>query len=405
MSGRRLPWPRILLIAEVSLVLLAIALMVPDGGSIGVALLGLPVLVYGWLGARIAERAPENRIGWLLSTAALGGAVSLAGSAYTQFGDVHGSPPLPILEGVRLLSLLQFAVVLVCFLLVLFSYPDGRFPSPRWRPAAVLVAIVGALATLTVLGDPSLQAAGLSPEWLRSLPFWYSMPEITLTIGGVAFLVAVSSLFVRSRRVPTEERRQIRGLLVTLLVMAAARPPLAILIRDDENWLLSILAGTVFILGFLVAVPFSLSVAMLRYGLFSYEVGIRKTIARWVLMVVTVLLSSVVLLLIASVLLGSFLGGRNARNLRPELAVMAGVGVGIVLMLLVRWARRFADRVVFRERETPYQVLSTFSGRVGETYSLDDVLPRLAILLARGTGARVARVWLAVDGDLRPIAT
>ena len=405
MSGRPLPWPRILLIAEVSLALLAIALMVPDEGSIGVALLGLPVLVYGWLGARIAERAPENRIGWLLSTAAVAGAIGLAGSAFTQFGIVHGSGPPPFVDAVRLLSLLPFPVVLVCFLLVLLSYPNGRFPSARWRPAAVLVAIVGALATLTILGDPSLQAAGLSPAVLRSLPFWYSMPEITLTVGGATFLIAVSSLFVRSRKVPTEERRQIRGLLVTLLVMAAALPPLVVFIRDDRNWLLAILSSTVFILGFLVAVPFSLSVAMLRYGLFDYEVGIRKTIARWVLMVVTVLLSSVVLLLIASLFLGRVLAGRNEGNLGPEVAGMLGVGIGIVLMLLVRWARRFADRVVFRERETPYQVLSMFSERVGETYSLDDVLPRLAILLARGTGADVARVWLEVDGDLRPIAT
>jgi signal transduction histidine kinase len=61
--------------------------------------------------------------------------------------------------------------------------------------------------------------------------------------------------------------------------------------------------------------------------------------------------------------------------------------------------------VVFGERETPYEVLSQFSGRVGETYSLDDVLPRMAVLLAKGTGAAVARIWLEVDGDLRPIAS
>jgi signal transduction histidine kinase len=45
--------------------------------------------------------------------------------------------------------------------------------------------------------------------------------------------------------------------------------------------------------------------------------------------------------------------------------------------------------------------MSAFAERVGETYSTEDVLPRMAQILAEGTGATGARVWLQVGGELR----
>ena len=398
--------PRALLWAEASLILLGVALVIPDPGAIGLALAGIPIVVYGWLGARIAERAPENRVGWLLSAGATAAAIGLFGSAYPQFGEVHETSAPPLADIVRLLTaVLPLPIILACFLLVMLSYPTGRLPSERWRPAAWLVVGVGILAGFTLVRDPGLYASGRPPAWLRTLPFWDSLPDLTILLAALAFLVTVASLFVRSRSVASEERRQIRGLLVTLLVMAAAVPPFAFLARSEENWIVSFFIGMALAIGFLIMIPFSLSVAMLRYGLFDYEVGIRKTTARRVLVLAIMILAGLFLLLLGFAFLGSFLAGADRRSLDPTAALAIGVGLGIIVMFLVRWAGRFADRVVFRERETPYEILSTFSDRIGETYSLDDVLPRMAVLLASGTGAAVARVLLEVDGELRLIAS
>jgi signal transduction histidine kinase len=49
-------------------------------------------------------------------------------------------------------------------------------------------------------------------------------------------------------------------------------------------------------------------------------------------------------------------------------------------------------------------VLSEFSERVGETYSTEDVVPRMARLLGQATGAEAARVWLRVGSEFRPEA-
>ncbi|MGZ4150736.1 MAG: sensor histidine kinase, partial [Actinomycetota bacterium] len=47
---------------------------------------------------------------------------------------------------------------------------------------------------------------------------------------------------------------------------------------------------------------------------------------------------------------------------------------------------------------------SHFSERMAETYAADDVLPRMATILASGTGATTVTVWLRVGDELRPAA-
>lgn len=405
MNTTRLPRPRTLLFVEAALLILAIALMVPNSDAIGLVLVSIPILVYGWLGARIAERAPENRIGWLLSAAALIAAGALAGTAYHRFGVIHSTNPLPLADAVHLLVvILPLSIIFVSFLVVFLSFPDGRLPSVRWRPVAWLGMVAGALIVVVMLGDPELVAAGLSPAWSRAGIFRAPFTDVVVSLAAASFLLTVASLFVRGRRVPAEDRRPIRGLLITLVLMAATIPPIILLGRSDEGWILAFFNGVVFVLGLLVGIPFSLSVAMLRYGLFDYEVGVRKTIARRVLVGVIMLMTGVVSLILVAAFLGSIMSNQGGRRVSPLIAVSVGIALGVLLMFIVRWTRRFADRVVFGERETPYEVLSQFSGRVGETYSLDDVLPRMAVLLAKGTGAAVARIWLEVDGELRPIA-
>ena len=62
----------------------------------------------------------------------------------------------------------------------------------------------------------------------------------------------------------------------------------------------------------------------------------------------------------------------------------------------IRWGRGAA---------TPYDVLSHFSDAVTSAYATDELPARMAMLLAQGTGARWAQVWLTVSGHLTLAAT
>jgi signal transduction histidine kinase len=60
---------------------------------------------------------------------------------------------------------------------------------------------------------------------------------------------------------------------------------------------------------------------------------------------------------------------------------------------------------VYGKRATPYEVLSEFSDKVATAFAAEDVLPRMAQILATGTGASSARVWLRFGEELRPAAS
>ncbi len=66
--------------------------------------------------------------------------------------------------------------------------------------------------------------------------------------------------------------------------------------------------------------------------------------------------------------------------------------------------QKIANRLVYGKRATPYEVLSEFSERVSETYAADEALPRMAKVLAEGTGAEGAIVWLRTGSELVPAA-
>jgi signal transduction histidine kinase len=101
------------------------------------------------------------------------------------------------------------------------------------------------------------------------------------------------------------------------------------------------------------------------------------------------------------VVVGPSVGGEGS----GVASLAATIIVVLAFQPVSRWARRLADRLVYGERATPYEVLSGLSDRLGASYSTEDVLPRLVQILAAGTGATQAGVWLRVGPDLRRAAS
>ncbi|MDQ3106228.1 MAG: sensor histidine kinase, partial [Actinomycetota bacterium] len=87
------------------------------------------------------------------------------------------------------------------------------------------------------------------------------------------------------------------------------------------------------------------------------------------------------------------------------LSLLAAAVVALVFQPARDRLQRFADRVVYGDRVSPYEVLSEFSARIGTTYETGQQLEQMARLLAEGTGAVRADVLLVVGGEERPGAT
>ena len=99
--------------------------------------------------------------------------------------------------------------------------------------------------------------------------------------------------------------------------------------------------------------------------------------------------------------LGSLLGSGAGTAL--SLAATAVVALGFARVR--SWSGRGAQRLVYGERATPYEVLTKLSDRMAGSYPTEDVLLHMAQILVLGSGAATARVWLRVGNELTPAAT
>ena len=370
------------------------------GGLLSNTLFTLIFLAFALTGSLVASRRPDNSIGWLLLGTALGFGIAQVSTQYATYALRTDPGALP--GGVWaawVSSWVWVAVIgpIVTFLFLLF--PDGHVPSRRWRPVAwaagvdlVIIVVAGMVNPNADSGFPvgnpiGIEAAGQAVDALIGLAFLLLV---------VLALVSVASLIVRFRRAGGDERQQIKlfafaaGLLAVWLTLDSIGVAAGISWLVDSP-LIQVASGVAFL-----ALPVAVGAAILKYRLYEIDLVIRKT-------VVFGLLALFMTLVYAGVVGG--IGALVGSTSNTLLSFLAAAALAVLFQPARERARRIADRLVYGKRATPYEVLAEFSGRVGEAYSTDDVLPRMAQLLAEGTGATSATVWLRVGGEVRPTAS
>ncbi len=145
---------------------------------------------------------------------------------------------------------------------------------------------------------------------------------------------------------------------------------------------------------FLVA---SIGIAVTKYRLYDIDVVINKTVVYFAL---AAFVSAVYVGLAVGI--GSLVGSAGSPNL--PLSIVATAVVAVAFQPLRQRVQHLANRLVYGERATPYEVLSEFSSRMAGAYAAEELLPRMARILAEGTGAASAEVWLKVGAELRAAA-
>lgn len=141
-------------------------------------------------------------------------------------------------------------------------------------------------------------------------------------------------------------------------------------------------------------IPIGLFVGLVRFRLWDVNRIINRTL------VYGALAGAITLVYLAVVVgVGTALGANDRVNIVLSIATTAVVA--LAFQPLRQRARRLANRLVYGERATPYEVLAEFSSRAGDTYLVEEILPRMARTIGEGTGARRAEVWLRVGDELR----
>src|SRR5215208_3976840 len=115
------------------------------------------VLTFSVVGAIIASRQPRNAIGWIFCGIGLLVGINSLGGGYAEYRLAGGSAAAALTETAAWFSSWSWTLwvyVPTSFLLLLF--PDGRLPSPRWRPVAWCAAIglIGFVAGYALAAGP-----------------------------------------------------------------------------------------------------------------------------------------------------------------------------------------------------------------------------------------------------------
>lgn len=252
---------------------------VPGSGSLWlypflVAAVSAPAV----LGAPIVGRQPHNPIGWILVLGALSLAAVLAASPYVWVALYAHPGSLPGGSWAALVSSL-WPAFFAWPLAVAFVFPDGRLPSPRWRPYAVFAACsVTSLVLLLVIADQLEEPFSEVPN-----PFPLRLPDALGFLRLLVWLAMFASLFVGAAAARTRFKRSngVERLQMLWLAFAVMLIPLGVVCF----LLWSLLVGegggdavVAFLLGMEAAVAIAVGVAVTRYRLYEIDRLINRTL-------------------------------------------------------------------------------------------------------------------------------
>jgi signal transduction histidine kinase len=367
----------------------------------------IAAVVYATLGALIVRRA-GNLIGWMLLGVGAVAAIMPLASAYAVLGLTHpGTLPAPDLAG--LLAEWCFVPNFAALGFVLMLFPSGRLPSPRWRPFAGLGLLATALAMVGFVVVPRmvrLPAPGgtsltfPNPLGIKSIG---PVPSTVLigtlnslsVLGTVLLAAAFVSLVVRYRSGGREVRQQIKWITLAAVAVAICQTAalLAIAATGSESNPVTITAYIVIPVIALFGIPAIITLAILKHGLYQIDVIINRTVQYG-------LLSAVLTAVYAGIVIG--IGTLAGYSGGPVLTIAAAVTIALLFQPVRQRARLLANRLVYGERATPYQVLADFAEDMAGQLDFDTALDRMASILAGATGADRVEVWIRVGPELRP---
>ncbi|MGZ5349398.1 MAG: ATP-binding protein [Actinomycetota bacterium] len=353
------------------------------------------ILSFILTGLLITLRRSRNPLGWLLLT--IGAIFALGLTSYGRYSILVHALPL----GRLALAFDQWTWIPAVGLLgtyTLFLFPDGHLPSPRWRWLAWLTTATLVVSSVAILmsPDPIRVSSRISidnPFAIASLSPVARALQFTFLLIPICIIASAASLVVRYRRSRGVERQQIKWLAFAagavaslyLFVMFASLP-YASSTATQPPWLDILQVYTVYTFAL---IPISIGFAVLRYRLWDIDLVISKTVVAGLLVAfITVVYVGLV------VGLGALVG--NPRD--PTLSIAATAVVALLFGPVRERVRRFANRLVYGKRATPYEVMAGFAHRVSGSVSIEDVLPEMAEVAARGVGARAARVRVALPG-------
>lgn len=272
--------------------------------------------------------------------------------------------------------------------------PDGKIRHARERRfigaslATIVTPTLALLSNATIVRFEEMSFPGItevpSPLVIGVLePLGPLFAGLT-ALPFAAFLGSVVLLVMRQRVASSRERRQVRWVLwAGVMAMIAGVAPMILAALGLMTPLAHGLTGFFFFIPTMI-LPLSIVAAVMEPAWIDIDIVIRKSVVYG---------SLSVLILAAYVASAAALGLAAGARLPIELAVLVTVLVAMVFQPARRWLQDRADRWVFGDRPSPYQVVTDFGASLEAATKPEELPARLVEAVQRATGAS----WVSVE--------
>ena len=392
MSARAAPWLAwslatlsvVLLVGGIALAQMTLSTVAerPYNGSVTLPVLALAFSV---VGAIIASRQPRNAIGWIFCSIGLVVSLSSLTGDYAEYWLARGSAPGNLAETAAWFSSWSWSLLVyvpTSFLLLLF--PDGRLPSPRWRPVAWCAALglIGFLAGYVLTPGPLEDFPQIVNPYGVDSPILEAVAVAGAILASASMVASAVSLIVRMRRAGRTERQQIKWLAYGgALVVGAVFVGGVIAVWIGEVGIAVISLG-------LLGVPISTGVAIARYSLYDIDLIINRTLVYGSLTV-----------LLASAYVGGVVGlqalFRALSGQESTVAIVAStLAIAALFGPLRRRVQAFMDRRFYRRKYDATKTLAAFNARLRDETDLNTLRNDMVGVATRTMQPAHVSLWL-----------
>jgi hypothetical protein len=373
---------------------LAWILWVPDGYSVDLG--GIVILPFMAVGMLILNKQPRNAIGWVLLAIGLIWGLADAAFTYSVFSWARDGARLPgagVAMAVSSASWVPQIGLSGTFLLLLF--PDGKPPSPRWKPWAWLsgVALVAPMIVLTFmpgpLDNPPLEDVH-NPLGIESLGGLLDALAASIVLVPLSILGCAVAMIQRFRRSRGVERLQMKWLAGAAAVCAAIYL-VAMALSLNHPWSteetpfwIGVIQDTAFVSFSLI--PVAMGFAVLRYRLYEIDVIINRTLVYGALSAVLAGVYAICVVVIPQAL---GVGGDS------ELVVAGStLAVAALFQPLRRRIQGFIDRRFYRRKYDAAKAVEAFAKRLRNEVDLEAMRADLTAAVQETMQPRRVSLWL-----------
>jgi hypothetical protein len=353
-------------------------------------LFALTSLPFAFVGVLVASRRPDNPVGWLFLVFSVVAAFAAGADRYARYALLERPGSLPGGEWVAWISSGIWHPAFGFFVFAFLLFPEGRLPSARWRPVALIAALNYLMGgVLGLLWGP------LFGEF-----FPYAEPPFRLqsyAVADVAFgvfifvnfgllVLSALSLVLRLRRATGVERQQIKWFVYAVALFAVSFPP-SVLVFGDGRLIVLLLP----------LVPVSAGIAIFRYRLYDIDLIINRTL---------------VYATLTAVLVTAYFGGvattqtafrlLTGQEQQPQLAVVVSTLVIAALFNpLRRRVQSFIDRRFYRKKYDAARALRALSAKLRDQTNLEDLTGDLLLVVRDTVRPERTSLWLRRPEDGR----